>query len=342
MISDRSERDSFGLSLALYNEMEKAVRTLFRHEITISEDSTARAIYFHGYLLEQTLQVFDISSLESSGSLPFSKDKKEHIPAIARLILLMPKVFIMKESFFTLEGQFHYSSISTFAVSFIIAGNSKMDRTMVTQCFDDLVEAQLLMRDYFVMTSTRRPVLCYAKALPTNDDQSELMSIRLASFGININDYIDASKCLGILPPLSLHRTGQQLISTNPYSSLTDVSLHLPTKFKLTTNEQSLVQLKPNETERIRDIEQQVRTRLLLWTDEKLVSLIGYALRSSKLSTWTAPSIRSCLLLSRLSIRNLRVLILPTQTTKSTTLQQRAGHRLPSTCPSRLRTSRER
>ena len=107
MISDRSERDSFGLSLALYNEMEKAVRNLFR-------------------------PVFDISTLESTGSLPFSKDKKEHIPAIARLILLMPKVFIMKESFFTLEGQFHCSSISIFAVSFIIAGNSKMDRTMVT------------------------------------------------------------------------------------------------------------------------------------------------------------------------------------------------------------------
>ena len=115
------------------------------------------------------------------------------------------------------------------------------------------------MRDYFVMTSTRRSVLWYARVLPTNDDQSELMSIRLASFGININDFIDASKCLGILSPLSLRRTGQELISTNPYSSLTDVSLHLPTKFKLTTNEQSLVQLKPNETERIRDIEQQVR-----------------------------------------------------------------------------------
>ena len=189
------------------------------------------------------------------------------------------------------------------------------------------------MRDYFVMTSTRRPVLWYARVLPTNDDQSELMSIRLASFGININYYIDASKCLRILAPLSLHGTG--------YSSLTDISLHLPTKFKLTTNEQSLVQLKPNETERIRDIEQQVRARLFLWVDGRLVSLLRCAVRSSKLSTWTASLICSRLLLSRLSIRNLRLLIHPTRTTKSTTFLQRAGHRPLSIYPSRIRSSRE-
>ena len=47
-----------GLNLRLFNEMQQTIRRLYQCQIIITKDSISRAIYFHGYLLEQTLKSF--------------------------------------------------------------------------------------------------------------------------------------------------------------------------------------------------------------------------------------------------------------------------------------------
>jgi hypothetical protein len=102
--STRSRQDPIGLNISLYNEMDAYVRETFRNEIAISEEVAALATYFHGYLLEQTMQVFDISPLECSTLQALSTINPDAREAITRCILLTPKVLILKEQFYSQEG----------------------------------------------------------------------------------------------------------------------------------------------------------------------------------------------------------------------------------------------
>ena len=104
--NSRSRQDPIGLSITLLNQMDAYVRETFRNEIAISEEVAARATYFHGYLLEQTLQVFDISPLECSTPQPFSTINLDARETITRCILLTPKVLILKDQFYSQEGMF--------------------------------------------------------------------------------------------------------------------------------------------------------------------------------------------------------------------------------------------
>ncbi|CAF4509474.1 unnamed protein product, partial [Rotaria magnacalcarata] len=54
--------------------------------------------------------------------------------------------------------------------------NTKIDRQIGTKSFETLVTEGLLLNDYFIITNTHRPILCYAKFLPTNDDEREKLS----------------------------------------------------------------------------------------------------------------------------------------------------------------------
>jgi len=93
-----------GLSYRLYNDIVNTIRMLFSSEITITIASINRAIYFHGYLLEQTLQIFDISSLIADVSNVYSTDEKELEHTLCRQILLLPKILITKENLYSLNG----------------------------------------------------------------------------------------------------------------------------------------------------------------------------------------------------------------------------------------------
>jgi hypothetical protein len=103
----RSSQDPIGLNIGLYSEMDAYVRRTFRSEITISEDAVVRATYFHGYLLEQTLQLFDINPLECSTLEAFMTNNLDTRQSILRSILLTPKVLILKEHFYSHEGMIH-------------------------------------------------------------------------------------------------------------------------------------------------------------------------------------------------------------------------------------------
>ncbi|CAF1493180.1 unnamed protein product, partial [Rotaria sp. Silwood1] len=84
--------DMFGLNTRLYNEIDQIVRQLFESQITITTTSTSRAIYFHAYLLEQTLKLFDITPLETT-RLKMNMTGINNLQTVAcRQILMSPKI----------------------------------------------------------------------------------------------------------------------------------------------------------------------------------------------------------------------------------------------------------
>jgi hypothetical protein len=93
-----------GLNFRLYNDIDNTIRRLFSPNITITKTSVTRAIYFHGYLLEQTLQIFDISSLVTDLPNPNPTMRKELQDILCRQLLLLPKIIITKENLYSLSG----------------------------------------------------------------------------------------------------------------------------------------------------------------------------------------------------------------------------------------------
>ena len=100
----RASDDMIGLNIRLFNEIDVVVRRLFQHQITITKTSISRAIYFHGYLLEQTLKIFDISQLEIVLPNVNQTTGKELQEILSRQILMLSKIIITKENLYSLNG----------------------------------------------------------------------------------------------------------------------------------------------------------------------------------------------------------------------------------------------
>lgn len=96
--------DTIGLNFRLYNELANNIQRLFQPRITITKASIERAMYFHGYLLEQTLQIFDITSLATTVPILNPIIGKELIDILCRDILLIPKIIITKQNLYSLNG----------------------------------------------------------------------------------------------------------------------------------------------------------------------------------------------------------------------------------------------
>ncbi len=101
-----------GLNLRLFHEMAQIIQSLFQPQITITKTSVSRAVYFHGYLLEQTLKIFDISSLENQEPLLHDMIATDVQVITTREILLLRQVLITKEDLYATNGKKkHYSII---------------------------------------------------------------------------------------------------------------------------------------------------------------------------------------------------------------------------------------
>ncbi|CAF2086561.1 unnamed protein product, partial [Rotaria magnacalcarata] len=99
-VGKRCSGDMLGLNIRLLNEISQIVRTRFENQITITTSSTSRAIYFHGYLLEQILKIFDITPLDN---IPQNININSGIDlktALCRQILLLPMIIITKENLY--------------------------------------------------------------------------------------------------------------------------------------------------------------------------------------------------------------------------------------------------
>ena len=102
--------------------------------------------------------------------------------------------------------------------SVLCLGNRKIDRGIGAQSFEILADEGPLMKDYFVITNTGRPILCYAKVLPANDNEHETISKKLRIYNIRVSDYIEVSRTIGIRSPCALRSVGNQLFMKMPYS----------------------------------------------------------------------------------------------------------------------------
>ncbi|CAF4517263.1 unnamed protein product [Rotaria sp. Silwood2] len=177
----RTNDDKFGLNIRLYREVTDRIQQMFGSQIIITEASTTRAIYFHGYLLEQTLKLFDTNPLEKIRKNNITWMEKNMDITICREILKLPVVIITKENF--------YSS-----------------------------------SDYFIITSTKRPIECFAKKLPENEDEQENLCEKLKVYNIELSEYVSLSRSIGIQALDKLSTIGIQLFSKPPYNSLYDLT----------------------------------------------------------------------------------------------------------------------
>ncbi|CAF4156838.1 unnamed protein product [Rotaria magnacalcarata] len=112
--------------------------------------------------------------------------------------------------------------ISTFLLN--TQDNTKIDRQIGTKSFETLVTEGLLLNDYFIITNTHRPILCYAKFLPTNDDEREKLSKKLRIYNIQVSDYIEVSRSIGVQIPSQLNTIGTELLMKFPYSNIYQTS----------------------------------------------------------------------------------------------------------------------
>ncbi|CAF1066449.1 unnamed protein product [Adineta ricciae] len=202
----RERNDAIGLNIRLFNEIDSVIRRLYGPQITITESSVDRAIYFHGYLLEQTLKLFDITTLESIGPKSFRLSSFELKQSLMREILMLPQIIITKEDLY--EQNDH----------------KKIDRSLGTDGLQTLVSDGLLLNDYFVFTNTYRPIKCYAKVLPKDTIDANLIQIKLQRYKIQLTDYIDASRATGIRSSSTLTTIGRNLFSAEPYSKISDIA----------------------------------------------------------------------------------------------------------------------
>ena len=118
-----------------------------------------------------------------------------------------------------------FSLDRTFTLSLL--ENRKIDRRIGTEALDTLVHDGLLCRDYFILTGTYRPIECYAKVLPADEEHREVIASALRQHNIQLTDYIDISSSIGIQPPARLSSIGERLVTQSPYSRLNDLSLCL-------------------------------------------------------------------------------------------------------------------
>ena len=106
-------------------------------------------------------------------------------------------------------------------------GNTKIDRNLGNQCFEELVSDGLLQKNYFVLTNTLRPINCFVKVLPKNETETKNIKMKLDRYNIDLIEFSDKSLSIGVTPPYSLSLIGQNLLSQHPYNQKIDIPSNL-------------------------------------------------------------------------------------------------------------------
>ncbi|CAF1529539.1 unnamed protein product, partial [Rotaria sordida] len=104
--------------------------------------------------------------------------------------------------------------------------SKNIDRNIGTQSFETLVTEGLLIKVYFIITNTRRPIECFAKVLPSNQTERDTSAQKLRIYNIQLNEYVDISRSIEIQPPSKLNIIGKEFFSKVPYSAIYDPSTY--------------------------------------------------------------------------------------------------------------------
>ncbi|CAF1489103.1 unnamed protein product [Adineta ricciae] len=171
-------------------------------QITINELAIDRAIYFHGYLLEQTLESIGLKSNRLSNA--------ELKASLIREILMFPEIIITKEALYAYDDSFLQIE------KHLIVPCTDTSETLVTDC--------LLIHDYFLFTNTHRPIKCYAKVLPNNAIDTDSIQRKLQRYNVQLTDYIVAARASGVQLSSSLTTIGKALLCEDQYSKISDIT----------------------------------------------------------------------------------------------------------------------
>ena len=107
----REQNDGLGLNIRLFNQIESVIRSSYGPQITINESSVDRAIYFHGFLLEQTLKLFEVTTLETNPAKSNRLSAFELKQSLIRDILMLPQIIITKEDLYEPNGKNLFVSV---------------------------------------------------------------------------------------------------------------------------------------------------------------------------------------------------------------------------------------
>jgi hypothetical protein len=103
-----------------------------------------------------------------------------------------------------------------------------------------LIQEKLLKKDYFITTGTMRPLSCFAKILPVDQAHSDCISLQLRHYVIELADYLESSKIIGIRAPTQLSRIGHELLSHHPYVAIFGLHTAFKSLNKASTNDTNI------------------------------------------------------------------------------------------------------
>ena len=103
-----------------------------------------------------------------------------------------------------------------------LLGISHVHRSLVKNALQQLVAEHLLLADYFVLTSTNRPIFCYIKNVPkvNNVADQQMMIEKLQQYDIALEEFIILNSSYTLAKGNRLHQQAHDILSTPSYVAI--------------------------------------------------------------------------------------------------------------------------
>ncbi|CAF1598152.1 unnamed protein product, partial [Rotaria magnacalcarata] len=123
---------------------------------------------------------------------------------IMREILMMRNLIIMTNAIFSIPGLNH------------------VHRLLVKNALQQLVIEHLILADYYVLTSTNRPIFCYIKVVPKTNDLADqnIFVQKLEKHNISFEEYMILNNSYTLSKGSRLHQSAIKILSMPPYVAL--------------------------------------------------------------------------------------------------------------------------
>ncbi|CAF2139242.1 unnamed protein product [Rotaria magnacalcarata] len=123
---------------------------------------------------------------------------------IMREILMMRNLIIMTNAIFSIPGLNH------------------VHRLLVKNALQQLVIEHLILADYYVLTSTNRPIFCYIKVVPKTNDLADqnIFVQKLEKHNISFEEYMILNNSYTLSKGSRLHQLAIKILSMPPYVAL--------------------------------------------------------------------------------------------------------------------------
>ncbi|CAF4403940.1 unnamed protein product [Rotaria sp. Silwood2] len=216
------DESDHGLSLAFYNEVQIMIQQRVPYAIIVTRNIVDRAIYLHGFLYEQSERLLHLNTHQSNNVPQIKLTGSQLQKHLMREILMMRNLIVMTNAIFSIPGISH------------------VHRSLVKNALQQLVAERLLLADYFVLTSTNRPIFCYIKTVPKVNDVAdrEMMIQKLQQYDIALEEFVILNSTYTLAKGNRLHQQALEILSTpsyvaicgGPYEQQLDLAESLPVR----------------------------------------------------------------------------------------------------------------